>query len=89
MVYKTDSDKPYATATVTLFANDQMVGEGRFEKCTPNRVTLDGTFDIGSTQEPMSPTATTCHSNPWGKLNAVDIDLDQRLQNRLTGTHVA
>ncbi|EMI41480.1 hypothetical protein RRSWK_06075 [Rhodopirellula sp. SWK7] len=63
MAYKTDSDKPFAAATVTLFANDQTVGEGRVEKCTPNRVTLDETFDIGSPQEPMSPTATTCHSN--------------------------
>ncbi len=46
-VYKTDADKPFAGATVTLFANDKQIGEGRVEKSIPNRVTLDETLDIG------------------------------------------
>ena len=46
-MYKTDADKPFAGATVTLFANDKKLGEGRVEKSIPNRVTLDETFDIG------------------------------------------
>lgn len=46
-VYKTDADKPYAGAEVTLYANDKEIGKGRVEKSIPNRVTLDETFDIG------------------------------------------
>ena len=46
-VYKTDADKPFAGATVTLYANDKKLGEGRVEKSIPNRVTLDETMDIG------------------------------------------
>jgi len=46
-VYKTDADKPFAGAEVTLFVNDQQVGSGRVEKSIPNRVTLDETLDIG------------------------------------------
>lgn len=46
-VYKTDADKPFAGAEVTLYANDKPVGKGRVEKSIPNRVTLDETLDIG------------------------------------------
>ncbi len=46
-VYKSDSDKPFAGATVTLLANGKQVGAGRVEKSIPNRVTLDETLDIG------------------------------------------
>ena len=46
-VYKTDADKPFAGADVTLFVNDKQVGKGRVEKSIPNRVTLDETLDIG------------------------------------------
>lgn len=46
-VYKSDADKPFAGATVTLFANGKQVGTGRVEKSIPNRVTLDETLDVG------------------------------------------
>ncbi|HNP62196.1 MAG TPA: arylsulfatase, partial [Nitrospirales bacterium] len=46
-VYKSDTDKPFAGATVTLYANGNQIGEGRVEKSIPNRVTLDETLDIG------------------------------------------
>ena len=54
-VYKTDADKPFAGADVTLFADDQQIGKGRVEKSIPNRVTLDETLDIGfDTGTPVS-----------------------------------
>ncbi|HSG72469.1 MAG TPA: arylsulfatase [Planctomycetaceae bacterium] len=54
-VYKTDSEKPFAGADVTLFANDRQIGKGRVEKSIPNRVTLDETLDIGfDTGTPIS-----------------------------------
>ena len=34
-VYVSDEDKPFAGATVSLFANDQKIGEGRVEKSLP------------------------------------------------------
>ena len=46
-VYKTDADKPFAGADVTLYMNDEEVGKGRVKKSIPNRVTLDETLDIG------------------------------------------
>lgn len=46
-VYVTDSDEPYAPATVTLFAGETQIGSGRVGKSIPNRVTLDETLDIG------------------------------------------
>jgi arylsulfatase len=46
-VYVSDADKPFAGATVTLYANDQKLAEGRVEKSIPNRVTLDETMDVG------------------------------------------
>jgi len=46
-VYVTDADKPFAGATVTLYANDNKLAEGRVDKSIPNRVTLDETMDIG------------------------------------------
>ncbi len=46
-VYVTDADKPFAGATVTLYANDKKLAEGRIEKSIPNRVTLDETMDVG------------------------------------------
>jgi len=75
-VYKTDADKPYAGATVTLFVNDKQVGEGRVEKSIPNRVTLDETFDIGF--DTGTPVAEG-YEMPFkftGKLNAVTIELN-------------
>ncbi len=54
-VYKTDADKPFAGATVSLFANDKKIGEGVILKSIPNRVTLDETFDVGfDTGTPLS-----------------------------------
>jgi arylsulfatase len=75
-VYKTDADKPFAGATVTLFANDKIIGVGRVEKSIPNRVTLDETFDIGF--DTGTPVADG-YDMPFkftGKLRAVTIDLD-------------
>ena len=46
-VYKTDEDKPYAGATITLYANGKKIGKGRVEKSIPIRVSLDETFDVG------------------------------------------
>jgi len=46
-VYKSDADRPFAGANITLYANDKKIGEGRVEKSIPNRVTLDETLDIG------------------------------------------
>ena len=46
-VYKSDTDKPFAGATLTFYANEKQIGEGRVEKSIPNRVTLDETLDIG------------------------------------------
>ncbi|MCA9027683.1 MAG: arylsulfatase [Planctomycetaceae bacterium] len=75
-VYKTDADKPFAGATVTLFANDQQIGEGRVEKSIPNRVTLDETLDIGfDTGTPVGEG----YKMPFhftGQLKSVTIDLD-------------
>lgn len=75
-VYKTDADKPFAGATVTLFANDKQVGEGRVEKSIPNRVTLDETLDIGF--DTGTPVADG-YDMPFkftGKLNAVTIEFE-------------
>lgn len=75
-IYKTDADKPFAGATVTLFANDKKVGEGRVEKSIPNRVTLDETLDIGfDTGTPIADG----YDLPFkftGKLSAVTIELE-------------
>jgi arylsulfatase A-like enzyme len=73
--YKTDADKPYAGATVTLYANNRKIGQGRVEKSIPNRVTLDETMDIGfDTGTPV----TESYEMPFaftGKLDEVAIDL--------------
>jgi len=75
-VYKTDADKPFAGATVTLFVNDKQVGQGRVEKSIPNRVTLDETMDFGfDTGTPV----TEGYEMPFkftGKLKSVTIDLN-------------
>ncbi|QDU82310.1 Arylsulfatase [Polystyrenella longa] len=74
--YVTDADKPFAPATVTLFANDKQVAEGRVKKSIPNRVTLDETLDIGfDTGTPISDE----YELPFrfsGKLNTLTIKLD-------------
>ncbi|HCS50661.1 arylsulfatase [Rubinisphaera sp.] len=74
-VYKTDSDKPFAGADVTLFANDKQIGKGRVEKSIPNRVTLDETLDIGfDTGTPVSEE----YEMPFkfsGQLKTVTIEL--------------
>jgi arylsulfatase len=75
-VYKSDADKPFAGATVTLFANGKQIGTGRVEKSIPNRVTLDETFDIGF--DTGTPVAEG-YEMPFrftGKLAAVTIELD-------------
>ena len=75
-VYKTDADKPFAGATVTLFANDRKLGEGRVEKSIPNRVTLDETFDTGF--DTGTPVAEG-YKMPFkftGKLKSVTVKLD-------------
>lgn len=46
-VYKTDADQPFAGGTVTLYANNKKVGEGRIEKTIPNRISIDETLDVG------------------------------------------
>ncbi len=46
-VYKTDADQPFAGATVSLYANNRKIGQGRVEKSIPNRISLDETFDVG------------------------------------------
>lgn len=75
-VYKSDSDKPFAGATVTLYADDKKLAEGRVDKSIPNRVTLDETLDVGfDTGTPVAdgydmPFAFT------GKLKGVTIQLD-------------
>ncbi len=75
-VYKTDANKPFAGATVSLFANDKKLGEGRVEKSIPNRVTLDETFDTGF--DTGTPVAEG-YKMPFkytGKLKSVTIKLD-------------
>jgi arylsulfatase len=75
-VYKSDADKPFAGATVTLYANEKKVGEGRVEKSIPNRVTLDETLDIGF--DTGTPVADG-YDMPFkftGKLTAVTIELE-------------
>jgi arylsulfatase len=75
-VYKTDADKPFAGAEVTLFAGDQQIGKGRVGKSIPNRVTLDETLDIGfDTGTPVMEG----YEMPFkfsGVLNSVTIDLE-------------
>ncbi len=74
--YKTDAVQPYAGATVTLYANNKKIGQGRVEKSIPNRFTLDETLDIGfDTGTPV----TESYEMPFaftGKLDEVDIDLN-------------
>ncbi|QDU93831.1 arylsulfatase [Lignipirellula cremea] len=75
-VYKSDSDKPFAGATVTLFVDDKQVAQGRVDKSIPNRVTLDETMDIGF--DTGTPVADG-YDMPFkftGKLNTVTIELD-------------
>jgi arylsulfatase len=75
-VYKSDADKPFAGATVTLFANDKKIGEGVIMKSIPNRVTLDETLDVGfDTGTPVSED----YQVPFrftGQLKGVTIDLN-------------
>ncbi len=74
--YKTDADQPYAGATVTLYANDKKIGEGRVEKTLPNRISLGETMDIGfDAGTPL----TDAYELPFaftGKLETVAIDLN-------------
>ncbi|MGF1495040.1 MAG: sulfatase-like hydrolase/transferase [Microcoleaceae cyanobacterium] len=74
-VYKTDSDKPYAGADVTLYANNRKIGSGRVEKTLPNRITLDETLDVGfDTGTPVTET----YELPFdftGQLDKVTIEL--------------
>jgi arylsulfatase len=75
-VYVSDADRPFAGATVTLFANDRQLAVGRVEKSIPNRVTLDETLDVGfDTGTPV----TEGYDMPFrftGELRAVTIELD-------------
>ncbi len=76
VVYKSDANKPFAGATVTLYANDKQLGEGRVEKSIPKRVTLDETMDIGF--DTGTPVAEG-YELPFkfaGKLKSVSIELD-------------
>ncbi|BAU65501.1 sulfatase [Stanieria sp. NIES-3757] len=74
--YKTDADQPYAGATVTLYANNRKIGQGRVEKTLPNRITLDETFDVGfDTGTPVKES----YKLPFtftGKLKQVAINLN-------------
>ena len=75
-VYKTDADKPLSGATVTLYANDQQIGEGRVGKSIPNRVTLDETLDIGfDTGTPVTEAYAVVFDFS-GQLKAVTIELN-------------
>ena len=75
-VYDSDSDEPYAGATVTLYADDRKIGEGRVGKSIPNRVSIDETLDVGfDTGTPVSDDYQT----PFrftGRLDAITILLD-------------
>jgi arylsulfatase len=74
-VYRTDADRPFAGGTVTLYAGDRQVGQGRVEKSIPNRVTLDETLDIGF--DTGTPVAEG-YELPFrfnGRLEAVTIEL--------------
>ncbi len=75
-VYKSDKDVPFSGATVTLYANNRRIGEGRVEKTLPNRISIDETFDVGyDTGTPV----TEDYETPFdftGKLKEVAIDLN-------------
>ena len=75
-VYKTDQDKPFSGATVTLYANNRKIGSGRVEKTLPNRLSLDETFDVGfDTGTPV----TEAYESPFdftGNLKQITIKLD-------------
>ncbi|QDT00685.1 arylsulfatase [Adhaeretor mobilis] len=75
-VYKTDADKAFAGADVTLFANGEKIAKGRVEKSIPNRVTLDETLDIGF--DTGTPVADV-YEMPFkfeGQLDSVTIELE-------------
>ena len=75
-VYKSDNDVPFSGATVTLFANNRRIGEGRVEKTLPNRISIDETFDVGyDTGTPVSEDYETPFDFT-GKLKEVAIDLN-------------
>ncbi len=77
-VYKTDAEKPFAGADVTLFANDQQIGKGRVEKSIPNRVTLDETLDVGcDTGTPISEGFQVPFTFT-GRLKTVTIELQEQ-----------
>ena len=75
-VYKTDADKPFAGAQVTLYANDKPIGKGRVAKSIPNRVTLDETLDIGFDTGTPVMEGYDMPFNFTGKLSAVTIELE-------------
>jgi arylsulfatase len=75
-VYATDADQPFAGATVSLFADDRKIGEGRVEKSIPNRVTLDETLDIGFDTGTPVMEGYTMPFRFSGRLDAVTINLD-------------
>jgi hypothetical protein len=74
-VYKTDKDEPFSGATVTLYANNRKIGEGRVEKSMPNRISIDETLDVGfDTGTPV----TEDYETPFdftGTLDKVTIEL--------------
>ncbi|NEQ43958.1 MAG: arylsulfatase [Leptolyngbya sp. SIOISBB] len=74
-VYKTDAARPFAGATVTLYANNKKIGQGRVDKSIANRISLDETLDVGfDTGTPV----TEDYATPFdftGALNKVTIDL--------------
>ncbi|WP_206352369.1 arylsulfatase [Tautonia rosea] len=75
-VYVSDADEPFAGATVSLFANEAKIGEGRVGRSIPNRVTLDETLDVGF--DTGTPVAEG-YDLPFafsGRLDTVTIDLD-------------
>jgi arylsulfatase len=75
-VYKTDADQPFAGATVSLYANNKKIGEGRVEKSIPNRISIDETLDVGfDTGTPLTETYETPFDFT-GALKKVTIDLN-------------
>ncbi|MDJ0843905.1 MAG: sulfatase-like hydrolase/transferase [Crocosphaera sp.] len=84
--YITESEEPEAPATVTLYANDTEIGQGRVDKSLPVKFSQDETFDVGfDTGTPV--TETYFDEMPFdfnGTLNNVTVDLPEDESNSQT-----
>ncbi|NEQ42007.1 MAG: hypothetical protein F6K40_39855 [Okeania sp. SIO3I5] len=83
--YLTDSEEPYAGATVTLYANGNQIGEGRVEESLPVKFNQDETFDVGfDTGTPI--TESYVDEMPFdftGSLSNVTVELLDESNSRL------